>query len=89
MTLFGGEFDSKMTEFKDVFRIYFEEGIKGYFFSVVFNDNFGKFCFVFGMGNKEVDDIIFVFIIVSYCLAFRDVVKSGSLDNVEFLVKVF
>jgi hypothetical protein len=88
VTLFGGEFDSKMTELKDVFRTYLEEGIKGYSFSAALNDNLGKLRLVFGMGNKEADDIILASTTASYRLALRDAVKSGSLDNAESPAKV-
>lgn len=88
VTLFGGEFESKMTELKDVFRTYLEDGIKGFSFSAELNDNLGKLRLVFGMGNKEADEIVLDSTTASYRLALRDAVKSGKLDNAESPAKV-
>ena len=88
VTLFGGEFESKMTELKDVFRTYLEEGLKGFTFSAALNDSLGKLRLVFGMGNKEADDIILASTTTSYNLALRDAVKSGKLEAAESPAKV-
>jgi len=88
VTLFGGDFESKMSELKEVFTTYLEEGIKGFTFSAALSDNLGKLRLVFGMGNKEADDIILASSTSAYRLALRDAVRSGSLDNAESPAKV-
>jgi len=88
VTLFGGDFESKMGELKEVFTTYLEEGIKAFTFSAALSDNLGKLRLVFGMGNKEADEIILASSTNAYSMALRDAVKSGTLDSAESPAKV-
>ena len=88
VTLFGGEFDGKMTELKDVFTTYLEEGIKGFTFSAQLNEKLSKLRLVFGMGNKEADEIVLASTTTAYRMALRDAVKSGKLETAESPAKV-
>ena len=88
VSLFGGDFDAKMSDLAEIFKAYLEEGIKGFSFSAALSDNLGKLRLVFGMGNKEADDIILKSTTASYRMALRDAVKSGKLDQAESPAKV-
>jgi len=88
VSLFGGDFDAKMSDLAEVFKTYLEEGIKDYTFSAALSEKLGKLRLVFGMGNKEADDIILKSTTASYRLALRDAVKSGKLDKAESPAKV-
>jgi len=90
VTLFGGEYeaDAKISELKELFKIFVEQSVKGGQLTQACSNKLAKLRLVFGLGNKEADAITLEATTKAYRLALRDAVKSGKLESSESPAKV-
>ena len=87
-TLAGSSFEEKNSEANALFRNYVTAGTEAGEFSADLKSNSGALKVLFGMGNKEAEEIVLDVTTKRYRELLRDAVKSGELDKAESPAKV-
>jgi hypothetical protein len=83
VNLFGTSFESKTSEGKTLFKNFLTQGCEGGEFSPELKAEAGALKVLFGMGNKEAEDVVIDVTTTVYREQLRDAVKSGALDAAE------
>jgi hypothetical protein len=83
VNLFGTSFADKTSEAKTLFTNFLTQGCEEGTFSAELKENAGALKVLFGMGNKEAEDVVIDVTTKVYREQLRDAVKSGALDNAE------
>ena len=83
VNLFGSSFADKTGEAKTLFTNFLTQGCEDGTFSGELKTSAGSLKILFGMGNKEAEDVVIDVTTKVYRQRLRDAVKSGSLDSAE------
>jgi len=83
VNLFGTSFADKSSEAKTLFTNFLTQGCEDGTFSAELKERAGALKVLFGMGNKEAEDVVIEVTTKVYREQLRDAVKSGALDNAE------
>ena len=81
--LAGTPWEDKSSELNVLFKNFLTQGTEAGELSAELKDEAGKLKALFGMGNKEAEDIVIEVTTTVYREQLRDAVKSGSLDAAE------
>ena len=81
--LAGTPWEDKSSELNVLFKNFLTQGTEAGELSAELKDEAGKLKALFGMGNKEAEDIVIEVTTKVYREQLRDAVKSGSLDAAE------
>jgi len=88
VTLAGSSFEDKSGEANTLFRNFVTQGTEAGEFSAELKSSAGALKVLFGMGNKEAEEIVLDVTTKRYRELLRDAVKSGELDKAESPAKV-
>ena len=83
VNLFGTAFADKTAEAKTLFTNFLTQGCEEGTFSAELKAQAGALKVLFGMGNKEAEDVVIDVTTKVYREQLRDAVKSGALDDAE------
>tara|TARA_B110000977_G_scaffold141755_1_gene179836 strand:+ start:25709 stop:28657 length:2949 start_codon:yes stop_codon:yes gene_type:complete len=83
VNLFGTSFADKTGEAKTLFTNFLTQGCEDGTFSSDLKEQAGALKVLFGMGNKEAEDVVIEVTTKVYRGQLRDAVKSGALDKAE------
>ena len=83
VNLFGTSFADKTNEAKTLFTNFLSQGCEEGTFSAELKAHLGALKVLFGMGNKEAEDVVIDVTTKVYREQLRDAVKSGALDDAE------
>ena len=83
VNLFGTSFADKTAEAKTLFTNFLTQGCEEGTFSAELKEQAGALKVLFGMGNKEAEDVVIDVTTKVYREQLRDAVKSGALDDAE------
>jgi len=83
VNLFGTSFADKTAEAKTLFTNFLTQGCEQGTFSAELKEQAGALKVLFGMGNKEAEDVVIDVTTKVYREQLRDAVKSGALDDAE------
>lgn len=88
VTLAGTSFAEKTSECAQLFKNFVASGVEGGEFTAALKDECAALKILFGMGNKEAEQIVLDATTKVYREQLRDAVKSGALDDAESPAKV-